>query len=120
MVTHSVARLPGSQTSLGRRILASWQFCVFLVPAILFVRIFRYGPMFGLQLAFKSCNIRLGIWWSPWIGFAHFQRIRSINIPSLFLTAAAGAFQSPRILLMHASTPRRISCLMLWTYQDAG
>lgn len=60
-----------------QRIARSWQLYVFLVPAILFVLVFRYGPMYGLQLAFKSFNPRLGIGASPWLGFEHFQRFFS-------------------------------------------
>jgi len=50
---------------------------LFLIPAILFIAIFRYGPMFGLQLAFKTYNMKQGIFGSPWIGFDHFQRLFS-------------------------------------------
>jgi putative aldouronate transport system permease protein len=35
--------------------------------------VFNYGPMYGIQLAFKDYNMRLGIWGSPWVGFKHFQ-----------------------------------------------
>ena len=38
-----------------------------------FVVVFRYLPMYGLQLAFKDFMILDGIWGSPWIGFRHFE-----------------------------------------------
>lgn len=46
-----------------------------LIPGIVYFAIFHYGPMAGLQLAFKKYNARLGIWGSPLIGFQHFHRI---------------------------------------------
>jgi len=44
-----------------------------LVPMGL-VLVFNYGPMYGLQIAFKDYRILDGIWASPWVGFKHFQR----------------------------------------------
>lgn len=44
-----------------------------LIP-LLFVFIFNYGPMYGLQIAFKNYSGVNGIWGSPWVGFDHFQR----------------------------------------------
>lgn len=46
-----------------------------LLPGILYFAIFHYGPMTGLQLAFKKYNARLGIWGSPWLGLQHFRRM---------------------------------------------
>jgi putative aldouronate transport system permease protein len=42
------------------------------IPVILYYLIFEYGPMYGLQIAFKNYSIGKGIWASPWIGFDHF------------------------------------------------
>jgi len=46
-----------------------------LLPVIGFFGLFRYGPMYGLLLAFKKFNARLGILGSEWVGMKHFQRI---------------------------------------------
>ena len=43
-----------------------------LLPALLDVLIFRYGPMYGLQLAFKDYDLVLGVADSPWCGFQNF------------------------------------------------
>jgi putative aldouronate transport system permease protein len=96
--------------------LASWQLYVLLVPAILFIGIFRYGPMFGLQLAFKSYNIRLGIWRSSWIGFAHFQRLFSYyrffevfrNSVILAVYKLAACFPLPIILAISLNEVRSV------------
>ncbi|QNK58639.1 sugar ABC transporter permease [Paenibacillus sp. PAMC21692] len=44
-----------------------------LLPVIAFYGIFHYGPMYGIQIAFKNFSAGLGITGSPWIGFAHFE-----------------------------------------------
>lgn len=46
---------------------------LFLLPALAFIIIFCYGPMYGLQLAFKSFIASKGIWGSPWVGMKWFN-----------------------------------------------
>lgn len=60
---------------LGREMWQARYIYLLLIPGILYFAIFHYGPMSGLQLAFKKFNARLGIWGSEWIGFKNFQRI---------------------------------------------
>ena len=52
------------------------------VPALIFIFIFDYGPMYGIQIAFKDYNSRKGIWGSEWVGFEHF--IRFFNSPNFW------------------------------------
>lgn len=49
-----------------------------LLPCILYFLIFCYGPMYGVQIAFKDYNTGLGIWKSPWVGFKHFRRFMGL------------------------------------------
>lgn len=44
-----------------------------LFPVLIWYAIFHYGPMYGIQLAFKDFNMREGIWGSTWVGFKHFE-----------------------------------------------
>ncbi len=91
---------------MRRNIAHSWQLYVFLVPAILFIATFRYGPMYGLQLAFKTYNARLGIGGSHWAGFSHFIRLFSyfrfgeifLNTIALSLYKLAVGFPLPILL----------------------
>ncbi|MCL2059567.1 MAG: ABC transporter permease subunit [Oscillospiraceae bacterium] len=46
-----------------------------LLPGMTFIFIFSYGPMYGLQLAFKQYNAGLGILGSNWIGLTNFQNL---------------------------------------------
>ena len=48
-----------------------------MLPAIIHLTIFGYGPMYGLQIAFKDFKPAKGIWESPWVGLAHFERFFS-------------------------------------------
>ncbi|MDQ8735675.1 ABC transporter permease subunit [Paenibacillus sp. LHD-38] len=44
-----------------------------LAPVLIWYAVFAYGPMYGIQLAFKDYFIRDGIWGSPWVGLKHFE-----------------------------------------------
>ena len=52
----------------------NYQFYLMILPALLMVLLFCYGPMYGLQLAFKNYRVLDGIAGSPWVGLKHFQR----------------------------------------------
>ena len=60
-----------------------WQLYLLCVPALLFIFVFNYGPMYGLQIAFKDFSAKQGIWGSEWVGFDNF--IRFFKTPQ-FLT----------------------------------
>ena len=67
-----------SDLSLGGRLKfylkRYWQLYIFLLPALIYFLIFHYGPMYGVQIAFKRYMPSLGIIGSPWVGFDHFKR----------------------------------------------
>ena len=44
-----------------------------LLPAVIYVIIFCYVPMYGLQIAFKNYRISLGFSGSKWVGLKHFR-----------------------------------------------
>ncbi len=50
------------------------QMYLLLLPALLYVLIFNYQPMYGVIIAFKKFSPLKGIWGSPWVGLEHFQR----------------------------------------------
>lgn len=49
------------------------------VPALIYYLVFCYGPLLGVQIAFKDYQFRKGILGSPWAGFKHFQALFSIR-----------------------------------------
>src|SRR5665647_141163 len=51
----------------------NWQLYLIILLPVLWLLVFKYGPMYGIQLAFKDFRIQEGIWGSPWVGFEHFK-----------------------------------------------
>ncbi|MBB3113299.1 putative aldouronate transport system permease protein [Paenibacillus phyllosphaerae] len=43
--------------------------------AFAFFAVFKYGPIYGLIIAFKDFRVIDGIWGSPWVGFKHFEAL---------------------------------------------
>ncbi|BBH23224.1 sugar ABC transporter permease [Paenibacillus baekrokdamisoli] len=56
-----------------KRLIKQWDIQMMVVPAILFIFIFSYIPMYGTLMAFQDYNIFKGFWHSPWVGFKHFR-----------------------------------------------
>jgi putative aldouronate transport system permease protein len=74
--------LPTPKRSLWEQVVRHRQVYLFLIPAIVYFAIFHYGPMYGVQIAFKRFLASRGITGSPWIGFYHFDRLfRSFQFP---------------------------------------
>lgn len=57
-----------------KRMLKYWQLYVLLAPALIYFLIFKYYPMYGVQIAFKNFVAAKGILGSDWVGFDHFIR----------------------------------------------
>ncbi len=72
MKTATAASYRKRNKNLAKSLLGKWQLYVFLVIPIIYIILFNYVPMLGIQLAFKKFNARLGIWGSPWVGFDQF------------------------------------------------
>ena len=73
--THAMISL--SAAGARRSLLASvWKHRALLLmflPGFAFIAIFNYGPIYGIQIAFKKYIISQGIWGSAWVGLKHFQ-----------------------------------------------
>lgn len=50
-----------------------WTVYLMALPVVAYYVIFHYGPMYGLQIAFKDFQLSKGIWGSPWVGFGQFE-----------------------------------------------
>jgi len=46
---------------------------IMLVPTLIWYAVFHYGPLYGIQLAFKDFSPMKGIWASAWVGWEHFN-----------------------------------------------
>ena len=49
----------------------------FALPVVVYYIIFKYVPLYGLQIAFKEYRISRTMWECPWVGFAHFEEFFS-------------------------------------------
>lgn len=54
-----------------------WQLYLMLLPALCYILLFHYGPMYGVTIAFKDYSARRGILGSAWIGIENFDRLFS-------------------------------------------
>ncbi|MGM1045570.1 ABC transporter permease [Paenibacillus uliginis] len=63
-----------SRSLVYKRVKKNWDLYLLILPVIAFFLIFEYGPMYGLQIAFKDFIANKGILDSPWVGLKHFER----------------------------------------------
>ena len=61
--------------SVGGRLFKDRWMYFMLLPGILFFIVFKYGPMFGIVMAFQNYQPYLGFLKSKWVGLVHFQRL---------------------------------------------
>ena len=60
-----------------RKVCASYQLYILILPAMIYLVIDAYAPMYGVLIAFKKYSTSKGILGSPWVGFQHFERFIS-------------------------------------------
>ena len=56
---------------------SNWQLYVMTLPALIWLILFCYKPMYGVIIAFKDYKLRAGILGSPWVGIKQFERLFS-------------------------------------------
>ena len=62
-----------SKAGMHRAIKKYWQLYLLIIPAIVYYIMFKYAPIYGLQIAFRDFSGAKGIWGSKWVGLKHFQ-----------------------------------------------
>lgn len=109
IATGSMQLEPGkTKNRRWRQALQNWQLYLFIAPAFFYFLIFSYGPMYGIQIAFKNFIPTKGIMGSPWVGFDHFIRFFNSyyfwdllwNTLSISLYELAVGFPIPIILAL--------------------
>ncbi|MBQ7839396.1 MAG: sugar ABC transporter permease [Lachnospiraceae bacterium] len=55
----------------------NWQLYVLLAPTIIYLLLFNYLPIVGVQIAFRDYTAIGGIWNSKWVGLKHFAKFFS-------------------------------------------
>ena len=62
-----------------RLIKRNWVLYLFILPSFVYLILFQYAPMYGVQIAFRDYKFSKGIWGSDFVGLKHF--IKYVNIP---------------------------------------
>lgn len=82
----------------------NWDLYAMLLP-IVYIVIFKYVPMAGVQMAFRDYSVFKGMWDSPWVGLEHFKTFFSSSefgkllTNTLTLRGCLTARLLPRLLL---------------------
>ena len=64
----------GTHSELLKSIRRRWQLLLFILIPLVWLLVFKYYPMLGVQIAFKKYRIADGIWGSKWIDFDNFVK----------------------------------------------
>ncbi|MGG1556019.1 ABC transporter permease [Paenibacillus ferrarius] len=56
-------------------LLRYWDLYLMVLPALVFLIIFKYVPMYGVVIAFKDYNLIQGVFHSKWVGFQYFREL---------------------------------------------
>ncbi len=91
-----------------KRILVNWELYLLLLLPMAYLLLFKYYPMYGVQIAFRNYRAVDGIWGSKWVGLEHFNTFfksylfgRLIkNTLSLSVYSLIAGFPAPIILAL--------------------
>jgi len=64
----------GKYKIIRRRLIQDYQLYLLLLPALAYIIIFHYIPMYGVQIALRDFKFSKGILGSPWVGLKYFIR----------------------------------------------
>lgn len=73
-----MVQISKKKRSLLQRLALDWNrykslYLFFALPLLVYYIVFRYIPLYGLQIAFRDFKITKGMWDSPFVGFEHFR-----------------------------------------------
>jgi putative aldouronate transport system permease protein len=88
--------------------LRNWQLYVLLLGPVAYFLVFKYGPMYGILIAFQDFNLFRGVMGSPWVGFDVFRDVFNMsafykalrNTFMLNLTDLLFSFPAPILLAL--------------------
>lgn len=95
---------------LGRELKRSagkyWDLYLLLIPVMVYFIVFKFVPMYGVQIAFRNYVPRKGIMGSDWVGLKHFVRFFAsyncgqIIFNTIYLSALNLLFNFPLPILL--------------------
>jgi ABC-type polysaccharide transport system permease subunit len=62
------------KTKIRRIVGGNAELYLLLLLPLIWLTVFKYGPMYGIQIAFKNFRAVDGIWGSSWVGLKNFQK----------------------------------------------
>lgn len=62
-----------SNVSLLKDMKRNYDLYLMVIPGVIFYLLFKYWPMWGIQIAFRNYSPVNGILASPWVGFKYFE-----------------------------------------------
>lgn len=96
----------------------NWQLHLMMLLPLTYLLVFCYGPMYGVQIAFREFRPRTGIWDSAWVGLKHFEKffqnyrwtLYAKNTLTISLYSIAAGFPVPIILalILHINENERL------------
>jgi putative aldouronate transport system permease protein len=94
-----------------------WQLYLIMLLPLAYLIVFKYIPMYGIQIAFKNYRASLGMWKSQWVGMLHFVRfftsptslaiITNTIMVSLYSIAASFPFAVVLAILLNETRHKR-------------
>ena len=85
---------------LRQRLAENWQLYLLLLVPVIITIIYKYGPMYGIQIAFRDFKPSRGITGSEWVGLYWFKRF----------------FESPNCVRMIKNTVLLSLYSLLWSF----
>ena len=98
----------GPKRGFVGQLVHDWQLWVMLLPSVVYIFIFCYMPMYGVQLAFRKYDFAKGIYGGDWVGFEYFTQyftspMFKTTVVNTFVVAAASiafSFPAPIVLAL--------------------
>ena len=102
------ALAPAHRKPLKQRLVENWQLYLLLLIPVVITIVYKYGPMYGIHIAFRDFTASRGIWGSEWVGFEWFERFFSspncgrmiVNTVLISLYSLLWSFPVPIILAL--------------------
>ena len=93
---------------LKTRLKENWQLYLLLLIPVIITIVYKYGPMYGIRIAFRDFKASRGIWGSEWVGLEWFERFFSspncgrmiVNTVLISLYSLLWSFPVPIILAL--------------------
>ena len=83
------------KSGVWKNVRRHYQLYLFLVPSIVYVFIFCYVPLYGIQIAFRDYKATKGVMGSAWVGLKYFKQFfSSPSFGDLFRNTLALSFYS--------------------------